>query len=179
MSQSYARAAEEVRRRDALEQEWLGKTLEGRLSFTQAEELERQGVPACHVWGVPETPVPEHLTATAALHRWQAGACAVCSATRGRLVVDHCHATGLVRGLLCSSCNTAEGVGDARVFAAYRGRPPAVMLGLEEQYGSAWDGFGSAPADHMMRNAAYVDAAEALFAGIADRFRTTSRRDQL
>ena len=174
MSQSYARAAAEVRRRDALEQEWLGTTLEGRPSFAEVEKLEHAGIPACHRWELPSAPVPDHLTCTAALRRWQAGSCAACSTTQGRLVVDHCHATGLIRGLLCSSCNTAEGVGAARVFAAYRNRPPAVMLGLEEQYGSIWDGFALEPAGQMERNAAHVDAAEALFSGITDRFRTGS-----
>ncbi len=43
----------------------------------------------------------------------QDGKCAVCNGppTRDRdLDVDHCHATGKVRGLLCSPCNTALGI---------------------------------------------------------------------
>jgi hypothetical protein len=44
----------------------------------------------------------------------QAGLCLIClRRPRGRhrtkLCVDHCHATGQVRGLLCSSCNSAIG----------------------------------------------------------------------
>ncbi len=27
-----------------------------------------------------------------------------------RLVIDHCHSTGAIRGLLCSNCNTAIGL---------------------------------------------------------------------
>ena len=51
----------------------------------------------------------------------QAGVCAICgSALRGnswhkRLCVDHDHATGKVRGLLCSACNTAIGRMDHNV----------------------------------------------------------------
>lgn len=43
----------------------------------------------------------------------QQGCCAICGAhskefTRS-LAVDHCHTTGVVRGLLCTNCNTAIG----------------------------------------------------------------------
>lgn len=36
-------------------------------------------------------------------------ACEICGA-RDRLVVDHCHKTGVIRGVLCSNCNTAIGM---------------------------------------------------------------------
>lgn len=46
----------------------------------------------------------------------QNGTCAIChgppkgkGADKGRYHVDHCHKTGKVRGLLCSSCNLAIG----------------------------------------------------------------------
>ena len=39
----------------------------------------------------------------------QFGVCAICHDER-KLVVDHCHSTGEVRGLLCSPCNTAIGL---------------------------------------------------------------------
>ena len=35
----------------------------------------------------------------------QGGGCAICSDHNSRLCVDHCHATGKVRGILCLTCN--------------------------------------------------------------------------
>lgn len=45
----------------------------------------------------------------------QEGVCALCGKEEKRrpLSVDHCHTTGRIRGLLCSSCNLAIGlIGD-------------------------------------------------------------------
>jgi hypothetical protein len=50
---------------------------------------------------------------------YQDGRCAICrelprGTKRGKLNVDHCHETGAVRGLLCSTCNTGIGkLGDS------------------------------------------------------------------
>jgi hypothetical protein len=43
----------------------------------------------------------------------QGGHCALCL-TDGPLVIDHCHETGRVRGLVCTPCNTALGHAEAR-----------------------------------------------------------------
>lgn len=48
-----------------------------------------------------------------AMQESQNSLCAICQQpckTNQRLVVDHCHKTGVVRGLLCKSCNMHLGV---------------------------------------------------------------------
>lgn len=62
----------------------------------------------------------------------QGGRCAICQRATGatrRLAVDHDHATGAVRGLLCKTCNTVVlGRYDANALAraiTYLAAPPA------------------------------------------------------
>lgn len=48
----------------------------------------------------------------------QGGKCKICNLPdKKRLAVDHCHATGVVRGLLCMSCNTKLGWYESRLDA--------------------------------------------------------------
>jgi hypothetical protein len=56
------------------------------------------------------------------LFKDQDNKCAICGEEKP-LIVDHNHATGKVRGLLCYSCNTAIGLlkdDPAMIFAAYK-----------------------------------------------------------
>lgn len=68
---------------------------------------------------------------------WQQGRCYICDrkprARDPRLAVDHDHATGLVRGLLCASCNhdqlgvMSEDPAYYRRAAEYLEDPPALF----------------------------------------------------
>ncbi|MFE9855624.1 endonuclease domain-containing protein [Streptomyces sp. NPDC005780] len=105
---------------------------------TFLEHAERQGSTleqAEVLWKLESA--AESLTGDAAvvLADWQEGRCAICGKAR-ELVCDHDHATGLIRGWLCSSCNTAEGANlePDTIFARYRERPPTVILGFSIPY---------------------------------------------
>ncbi|MGC5042506.1 endonuclease domain-containing protein [Streptomyces albidoflavus] len=93
--------------------------------------------PACFRWGLG-TDVDPRLPSLGKLIAWQRGRCAVCGIRPTPCVVDHDHATGQVRGLLCSTCNTCEGTASSRrePFSSYRRRPPAKILGVTLEYRS-------------------------------------------
>lgn len=91
------------------------------------------------------------------MREFQKSRCAICGRREGgrnpdrvdQLVVDHDHATGLIRGLLCKGCNNAEGrhnVKKAR-YRMYRDKNPASMLELESPYESSW--LAQKPADDV------------------------------
>lgn len=112
-----------------------------------------EAIPACWAWPVTEAEREQArrvLTAATDLERdrvreelliaWHAGRCAICGMFRGkpgrgRLVWDHQHETGDVRGLLCGSCNASEPHARTRgEFLRYRIRPPAAILGVRLAY---------------------------------------------
>lgn len=68
--------------------------------------------------------------------------CGLCGLAGDRLVKDHCHWTGLTRGLLCRGCNVTEGsaYGTPDDVVAYRERPPAVIVEYRSFYtdGAMW-----------------------------------------
>ena len=69
------------------------------------------------------------------LYDFQNGKCGACNEPNiyVDLVVDHCHQTGIVRGLLCRSCNRNEGNrGNAVAYGRlipYLDNPPALQAG--------------------------------------------------
>lgn len=74
-----------------------------------------------------------------ALTALQGEACAICNAprqSRRRLDIDHCHDTGLIRGLLCNRCNIQLSqmalLGDVATLA-YLADPPCISLGLRSR----------------------------------------------
>lgn len=124
--------------------------------------------PACWAWPLPErepTEDPADL-----LHAWQDGRCANCGSDRRRLVEDHDHTTGLVRGYLCRSCNVREGVSteDERI-ARYRARNPASILGVSVLY---IDPFGK---DAVARQPAPLDQQPAYLLDDLFHSRTTPK----
>jgi RecJ-like exonuclease len=65
------------------------------------------------------------------LYRRQDGRCAICERKKARLAVDHCHKTGIVRGLLCDSCNQILGIWGDRLQCAENA---VSYLGIWENY---------------------------------------------
>lgn len=99
-------------------------------------------IPACWAWELPPLPQPNGMSVVA---KWQQDRCAICAVHMPRttkwsqrsdgLFEDHDHATGDSRGFLCPRCNTGEGFNRHPVYALYRERNPASMLGIRSRKG--------------------------------------------
>lgn len=61
--------------------------------------------------------------------------CLICNIKAKKLVIDHCHNTGKVRGLLCNACNMALGSFDDSVEKLNR-----AIKYLEKAYGNGVQG---------------------------------------
>lgn len=57
-----------------------------------------------------------------AMEEGQDGRCGICGQPNEALVIDHCHKTGKVRGLLCGLCNLGLG--------AFKDRPHALAAAI-------------------------------------------------
>lgn len=93
-------------------------------------------------------PLPEPGTS---LRTWQAGRCAWCG-FEDSLVRDHCHRTGLIRGLLCRGCNSHEGLSYEPWVAWREGDNAARAIGHFEIY-----------QDHMGLTRLYPETALAYY----------------
>jgi hypothetical protein len=88
------------------------------------------------------------------LYVLQGGKCGACripglprtaGTRKGKLFLDHDHYTGLVRGLLCRSCNQCDGImgsrllsGDYPHITAYLASPPAAALDWLWDFPAGW-----------------------------------------
>ncbi len=72
--------------------------------------------------------------------RMHKGRCAICGERDGRLVTDHDHETGWIRGFLCHTCNGNEARRRDGIYAKYRERTPAMMCGVWREYDGEWGG---------------------------------------
>lgn len=94
--------------------------------------------PAWKTWAAPAS--------DDTLRSWQAGRCAMCGHDDDRMVRDHCHYTGLIRGLLCSGCNTNEGTSLSDAWDGWRaGDNTANTIGHYEIYKNTLGGTTISP----------------------------------
>jgi hypothetical protein len=66
----------------------------------------------------------------------QGGRCAICDIETDKLNVDHCHRTGVIRGMLCGKCNTILGLAQDNIDILlsainYLKSPPANIPGRQ------------------------------------------------
>jgi hypothetical protein len=93
-----------------------------------------RSLPDCATWSLPDVALGGD--GYHQINVWQGDRCGMCGPVRAEgLVMDHDHATGLIRGRLCRGCNLSEPCNSSSAFVAWRaGVNPAGILGLAEEY---------------------------------------------
>jgi len=144
--------------RQPAERNWAVRTLEAALRRHRRRMAQR---PAYLRWRIE----PRHLVmarsadeedADRVLAKWQRGYCAMCG-YRDHLQIDHDHDTGLIRGLLCVSCNKVEPNQAGGPWEVYRRRPPVALLGLRARYNQIIFGFAEPNPMSNLSDAEWLD----------------------
>ena len=81
-----------------------------------------------------DAPLLEDSEGFHALLDWQEGRCAMCGFDNEQLVKDHCHESGLIRGLLCTGCNLDEARMNSLRWQIYRKFPPTMFVNVKVFY---------------------------------------------
>lgn len=82
--------------------EWKRKNPDYAIRWREANRDKWNSYRLLQQFGIVQADVDAMLKA-------QAGLCAICAVEMDKPNVDHCHASGKVRGLLCRACNLALG----------------------------------------------------------------------
>jgi hypothetical protein len=132
---------------------------------------EDQWNPACWDWAVPDLshlrsiddPTAREEAAENALRAWHAGRCGMCGFLR-TLFTDHDHQSGLVRRLLCRSCNNLEGrqLSADEPLGRYRARCPAHLLSVGIRYFNQFTGQYAEPINEDDLRQRFLRAADAI-----------------
>jgi hypothetical protein len=137
-----------------------------RAEMDAAREHLTASAPACWGWEIPDRDsvrarllrngYPEKLAEQQVTTYWEGrrfdefhqGRCAICGQRPARLVTDHDHTSGLVRGYLCRGCNLSEGRSNLPIMVNYRRRNPATILGFRDVYWGDFTGFAEPEPAH-------------------------------
>ena len=87
-----------------------------------------------------DIPLLEGFKGLEELFNWQEKRCAMCGFEHDKIVMDHCHESGLIRGLLCQPCNLNESSNDSLRWQIYCKFPPTMLLNVKIFYNdfSSW-----------------------------------------